>query len=124
MFVKNFKYPGKLKDYIYHLDLAVVNILSHLLYIYMICIHTCGLPQRLSGKESTCSAGDTRNAGSIFKKIFIYLFTAVLSLHCCMQASPVARSGGHSVDEEHRLLTAVASPCGGAQALGCSGFGS
>ena len=38
--------------------------------------------------------------------------------------SLVAGSGGHSLVAGHRLLTAVAAPCGGAWALGCSGFGS
>ena len=38
--------------------------------------------------------------------------------------SLVAGNGGHSLVAGHRLLTAVASPCGRAQALGCSGFGS
>ena len=49
---------------------------------------------------------------------------AVLGLRCCAQVSVVAGNGGHSLVAGHRLLTAVASPCGGAQALGCSGFGS
>ena len=47
-----------------------------------------------------------------------WVFTAAHRL------SRVAGSGGHSLVAVHGLLTAVASPCGGAQALGCSGFGS
>ena len=39
----------------------------------------------------------------------IYLFIAVLGLHCCMGLSPVAESGLLS-SHSHRLLTALVSP--------------
>ena len=57
-----------------------------------------------------------------FKYLFIYLRLCWVFTATC-RLSPVSGSVGHSVVEEHRLLTAVASPCGGEQALGCSGFG-
>ena len=45
----------------------------------------------------------------IFKNNFIYLFLAVLGLHCCVGFSLIVASGGHSLATVHRLLIAVAS---------------
>ena len=39
----------------------------------------------------------------------MYLFLAVLGLHCCTGFSQVVASGGHSSDVLHGLLLAVAS---------------
>ena len=87
----------------------------------MICIHTCGLPQWLSGKVQ-CRRHKKCGFNFFFKYLFIYLRLCWVFTATC-RLSPVSGSVGHSVVEEHRLLTAVASPCGGEQALGCSGFG-
>ena len=47
----------------------------------------------------------------LFKKIiFIYLFVAVLGLHCCVGFSLVAASGGYFLVVARGLLTGVASP--------------
>ena len=50
--------------------------------------------------------------------VVFYLFLAVLGLHCCTGISLVAVSRHHSLVAVHGLLTAVASPVKGAQALG------
>ena len=46
---------------------------------------------------------------NFFPNNFIYLFLAVLGLHCCMGFSLVAVSRGYSVVAMHRLLTVLAS---------------
>ena len=47
----------------------------------------------------------------LFKNIytFIYLFLAVLGLHCCMGSSLVAVSSGYSLDEVCGLFIVEAS---------------
>ena len=43
------------------------------------------------------------------QNLFMYLFSAVLDLHCCLGFSLVAVSGGYSVIVAHGFLIAVAS---------------
>ena len=45
----------------------------------------------------------------IFFNSFIYLFLAVLGLHCCIGFCLVAATGGSSLAAVHGLLVAVAS---------------
>ena len=42
--------------------------------------------------------------------IFIFLFSSVLGLHCCVDVSLVAASGDYSVVGKSRLPTAAAFP--------------
>ena len=55
-----------------------------------------------------------------FKSIclFIYLFLAVLGLHCCVRAFSSRGKQGLLLDAVHGLLIVVASLCCGAWALG------
>ena len=54
----------------------------------------------------------------------MYLFLAVLSLHCCTGFSLVAASGGPSLVAVRRLLIAVASPFSEHGLQGSTGFSS
>ena len=57
------------------------------------------------------------------KILFIYLFLAVVGLHCFVGFSLVVANRGFSLPAGLRLLIAVASHCR-AWALGCAGFSS
>ena len=53
--------------------------------------------------------GSAENFWGVFLNLFIYLFLAVLGLHCCADFSLVAVSRGYSLVEVCGLLTVAAS---------------
>ena len=57
-------------------------------------------------------------AMTLFIYLFIYLFMAVLGLHCCARAFSSCSEWGLLFIAVRRLLTAVACLCSRAQALG------
>ena len=82
------------------------------------------LPVRPHQRSSTFIPARTQSSSFKKKKKISYLLWLCWVFPAVCRLSLVAGNGGHSLVAGHRLLTAVASPCGRAQALGCSGFGS
>ena len=62
------------------------------------------------GSPEPCESGFFKAEGqnTLFKNYFIYLFLAVLGLHCFAGFSLVATSEGYSLVVVHGLLIAVA----------------
>ena len=48
-----------------YMDSYILLQILNIVYIFGIITELKGLPRWCSGKESSCNAGDTRNAGSV-----------------------------------------------------------